>query len=99
MVSLLIYNKQRRDTYDSGSIEGSLSRCATYTWPELSAESYYCETSPVTETVFTTTKTEMSSNAGQPTESGSHDDGSGGGIGSEGGKSTLNDEYATTKSR
>ncbi|KAF4996715.1 hypothetical protein FDECE_12314 [Fusarium decemcellulare] len=35
--------------------EGSLSACATYTWPELSAEAYFCAESRTTETLVTAT--------------------------------------------
>ncbi|QKD58672.2 uncharacterized protein FOBCDRAFT_205461 [Fusarium oxysporum Fo47] len=36
-------------------IDGSLSACATYTWPQLSAEAYFCATARTTATVVTET--------------------------------------------
>ncbi|KAJ3526277.1 hypothetical protein NM208_g11270 [Fusarium decemcellulare] len=41
--------------------EGSLSACATYTWPELSAEAYFCAESRTTETLVTATIDEATS--------------------------------------
>ncbi|KAH7237516.1 uncharacterized protein BKA55DRAFT_121719 [Fusarium redolens] len=35
--------------------DGSLSACATYTWPQLSAEGYFCATARTTATVVTDT--------------------------------------------
>ncbi|TXB98398.1 hypothetical protein FocTR4_00013139 [Fusarium oxysporum f. sp. cubense] len=37
------------------STDGSLSACATYTWPQLSAEAYFCATARTTATVVTET--------------------------------------------
>ncbi|KAJ4269657.1 hypothetical protein NW762_001325 [Fusarium torreyae] len=51
--------------------DGSLSACATYTWPELSAEGYFCAPSQTTATVITaidvSTSDQAEASSQQPT--------------------------------
>ncbi|KAI1052120.1 hypothetical protein LB506_003514 [Fusarium annulatum] len=61
--------------------DGSLSACATYTWPQLSAEAYFCATARTTVTVVTETRDATSSNpltfTAEPTIEPSRTDGGG----------------------
>jgi len=43
------------------STDGPLSACATYTWPQLSAEAYFCATARTTATVVTETSRDATS--------------------------------------
>ncbi|KAI1016128.1 hypothetical protein LB504_009030 [Fusarium proliferatum] len=61
--------------------DGSLSACATYTWPQLSAEAYFCATARTTVTVVTEIRDASSSNpltfTAEPTIEPSRTDGGG----------------------